>query len=103
PDLAYGLSKPVNPQLRRAAGTHHARRLSFFLVEPIPALRIVPLRKSFRKETPCIFGPAPAGPFLVRASSGRPSCCASTTPQHFSCEDEEPRPNSAQGGKDTRL
>src|SRR5262249_9811776 len=56
-----------------------------------------------RKETPCIFGPAPARSFLVRASSGRPSCCASTTPQHFSCEDEEPRPNSAQGGKDTRL
>ena len=63
----------------------------FFPCGTNPRARIVPLRKSFRKETPCIFGPAPAGPFLVRASSGRPSCCASTTPQHFSCEDEGPR------------
>ncbi len=48
-------------------------------------------------------GPASAGLFLVRASSVTAIVLRQHHTQPFSCEDEEPRPNSALGGKDTRL
>jgi len=71
-------------------------------VEPIPALGIVPLRKtpkSFRNvrtpRKPVHLGPASAGLFLVRASSVPAIVLRQHHTQPFSCEDEEPRPNSA--------
>jgi len=94
------LSKPVNPrEAKTSRRTHTTPAALFIFVEPIPALGIVPLRKTPKTLIPQTnrrtLGPAPAGRFLVRL----PALPAIVLRQHhtqpFSCEDEEPRPNSA--------
>jgi hypothetical protein len=62
----------------------------------------VPLRKTPKtlipQTDPRTLGPASAGLFLVRASSVPAIVLRQHHTQPFSCEDEEPRPNSALGG-----